>query len=78
MNKTLDFVKDKFPITLLYPGHKPISVMIDIRNRKEFDKIKANKDVKTLKVETYKTLPVLLRQVETQINSWVPSVHRIR
>ena len=50
MNKTLDFVKDKFPITLLYPGHKPISVMIDIRNKKEFDKIKANKDVKTLKV----------------------------
>jgi hypothetical protein len=78
VNKTLDFVKDKFPITLLYPGHKPISVMIDIRDKKEFNKIKANKDVKTLKVEIYKTLPVLLRQIRTQISSWIASVHKIR
>ena len=52
--------------------------MIDTRNKKEFDKIKDNKDRKTLKVETYKTLPVLLRQIETQISSWVPSLHKIR
>ena len=39
---------DKNPTTCLYPGHKPLSVMIDDRSVASFKKITANKDKPTL------------------------------
>ena len=44
VNKSLEFVIDKSPLTPLYSGQRPISVMIDNRSEKQFAKIKANKD----------------------------------
>ena len=61
VNKSLDFIIDKFKLRPLYPGHKPLSVMIDSRSKWLFDKIKANKDKSTLLVDIYETLPVLER-----------------
>ena len=59
MNIILDFVLDLTLPTPLFLGHKPTSVMIDTRSLKKFEKIKANKDRKTLKFDIYSTLPML-------------------
>ena len=50
---------DMNPTTCLYPGHKPLSVMLDERDNASFEKVKANKDRPTLKVEIFKTFPVI-------------------
>ena len=39
----------KCPVTSLFSGHKPMSVMIDKRTEKQFAAIVANKDQLTLK-----------------------------
>ena len=49
VNKSLDFMVDKCPVISLFPGHKPISVIIDVRTEKQFAAIVANKDQLTLK-----------------------------
>ena len=61
VNKSLQFVVDKSPLTPLFCGHKPMPVMIDSRSEKQFAKVKANKDKNTLMVKIFKTLPVLER-----------------
>ena len=61
VNKSVDFVRDKCPLIELYAGHKPFSVMVDSRGKKEFQKIVANKDRSTLTFEIFKTHPVLER-----------------
>ena len=47
VNIISDFLLDKTYLTPLYPGHKPIPVMIDSRSSKDFAKIKANLDTHT-------------------------------
>ena len=49
VNKTLDFIVDKRPITSLFSGHIPVNVMIDSRTEKQFAAIVANKDQLTLR-----------------------------
>ena len=44
---------DKTSPNSLYNGHMPISVMLDTRTRKCFEKIKANKNNLTLKIDLY-------------------------
>ena len=61
VNKSLDFVVDKCPLTSLFSGHKPVSVMVDKRTKKQFAAIVANKDQLTLKFTIFKTHPVLVR-----------------
>ena len=61
MNKSFEFLMGKTTHTTLFPGHKPISVMIEGRSRKKFAKIKNNRDVLALTVEIFKTFPVLER-----------------
>ena len=61
VNKSLDFMVDKCPVTLLFSGHKPMSVMIDKRTENQFAAIVANKDQLTLKFAIFKTHPVLER-----------------
>ena len=61
VNKSLDFVVDKRPLTSLFSGHKPMSVMIDDRTKKQFAAIVANKDQLTLRLAIFKTHPVLVR-----------------
>jgi hypothetical protein len=61
VNKSLDFVSDKTPLVCLFDGHKPSSVMVDTRDELLFDKIVANKDRSTLKIEVFETFPVLER-----------------
>ena len=43
----------------LYDGQKATSLMIDIRTKKHFENIKANKDKNTLKFDIYSTRPIL-------------------
>ena len=38
VNIVLDFVLNLTTITDLYPGHKPIDVMIDSRSKEKFDR----------------------------------------
>ena len=49
VNKALDFIVDKRPITSLFSGHIPVNVMIDSRTEKQFAAIVANKDQLTLR-----------------------------
>ena len=51
--------------------------MIDARSDDQFAKIKANRDRTTLKIEIFDNFPVLERQVQTQINTWIASVHKL-
>ena len=62
VNKSFEFLIGKTAHTTLFPGHRPISVMIDSRSSKKFAKIKDNRDVSALTVEIFKTFPVLERQ----------------
>ena len=55
VNKTLDFLVDKTELTPLFSGHKPLSVMIDTRNKMIFAKIVANRDQLTLQFTIFKT-----------------------
>ena len=50
VNKSFEFLVGKTEHTTLFPGHKPISVMIESRSRKQFAKIKDNRDVSALTV----------------------------
>ena len=59
--KSVDFMVDKCALSPLFDGHKPESVMIDIRTKKQFSEILSNKDQQTLKFEIFKTHPVLER-----------------
>ena len=59
VNKSLDFLLDKCALTLLFPGHDPLSVMIDSRSAKQFATILDNKDRVTLSFAIFKTFPVL-------------------
>ena len=59
VNILRDFVLELTTLTPLYPGHKPTPKMIDIRTKKHFENIKANKDKKTLKFDIYSTQPKL-------------------
>jgi hypothetical protein len=34
VTKSLDFMLDKCPLTLLFPGHDPLTVMVDSRSMK--------------------------------------------
>ena len=68
---------DKWPLTKLFPGHNPHTVMIDSRDAKQFAKIMANKDRVTLNLAIFKTFPVLERQILTEISSFSPSLHKI-
>ena len=77
VNKSKDFMLDKCPLTLLYPGHDPLTVMIDSRRAKQFAKILANRDQDTLGLAIFKTRPVLERQISSLNSSWVPSLHKI-
>ena len=61
VNKSLDFMVDKNELTPLFPGHKPFCAMIDIRTKKMFARIVANKDHLTLSFAIFKTHPVLMR-----------------
>ena len=61
MNKSFEFLVGKTAHTTLFSGHKPSSVMIESRSRKQFAKIKNNRDVSALTVEIFKTFPVLER-----------------
>ena len=62
MNKSFEYLVGKTAHTTLFEGHKPISVMIESRNRKQFAKIKKNRDVSALTVEIFKNFPALERQ----------------
>ena len=68
---------DKCSLTSLFPGHDPLSVMIDSRSKKNFAKILANKEQVTLNLEIFKTFPVLERQILTSVSSWIPSLHKL-
>ena len=61
VNKSIDFMVDKCTVTSLFSGHKPMSVMIDSRTKKQFAAIVANKDQLTLRFAIFKTHPVLER-----------------
>ena len=61
VNKTLNFMMDKFELIPLFPGHNPFSIMIDSRSNEQFSSIVANKDQNTLTLVIYKTHPVLER-----------------
>jgi hypothetical protein len=61
VNKSLDFVVDKCPLTSLFSGHKPVNVMIETRTKKQFASIVANKDQLTLSFAIFKTHPALER-----------------
>ena len=62
VNKSFEYLVGKTSHTTLFQGHKPISVMIEGRNKKQFAKIKKNRDASALTVEIFKTFPVLERQ----------------
>ena len=78
VNIVLDFVLNLTTITDLYPGHKPIDVMIDSRSKEKFDGIKANKDKHTLKFDVFNTFPLLHKEFETLVFSWNPSIHHLK
>ena len=59
VNIILDFVLSLTNITLLFPGHKPINVMVDSRTKEQFDKIKSKRDKPTLKFDIANRLPIL-------------------
>ena len=61
VNKSFDFMQDKCPLIPLFIGHKPISVMIDSRTKKQLESILVNKDRVTLDFAIFKTFPVLER-----------------
>ena len=61
VNKSIDFMVDKCTVISLFSGHKPMSVMIDDRTKKQFAAIVANKDQLTLRLAIFKTHPVLVR-----------------
>ena len=48
VNIVKNFLLELTALTPLYDGHKPTGMMIDIRTKKHFDNIKANKDKNTL------------------------------
>ena len=52
--------------------------MIDTRSPEKLEKLKANKDSLTFKLEINKTLPMLQMQILTSINTWAPSVHLLQ
>ena len=59
VNIIIDFILNLTTYTELYPGHKPTNLMIDSRKKEQFDRIKANKDSLTLKLEIFRTQPML-------------------
>ena len=59
VNIVLDFLLNLSTLTVLYAGHQPTGAMIDSRTKAQFDKIKANKDNKTLKLDIFNTLPLV-------------------
>ena len=59
VNIVLDFVLNLVTLTDLYPGRKPMNLMIDSRTKEQFDKIKANKDSRTLKLDIFNTSPLI-------------------
>ena len=59
VNIVLDFVLNLVTLTDLYPGLKPMNLMIDSRTKEQFDKIKANKDSRTLKLDIFNTSPLI-------------------
>ena len=78
VNILLDFLLNLTTMTALYLGHKPTNVMIDSRTKPQFDKIKANKDNRTLKFHIFNTQPLLQMKLLTSVLTWRPSVHLIR
>ena len=59
VNILQNFLLELTSLNPLYDGHKASKMMIDIRTKKHFENIKANKDKNTLKLDIYSTRPIL-------------------
>ena len=54
-----NFILELTSLNPLHVGHKTTDLMIDIRTKKHFGNIKANKDKNTLKFDIYSTKPMI-------------------